>query len=45
MYKILFASADYLLCSLGVEYMKTGEQVFAGSFADSLHGLLSLLKL
>lgn len=45
MYRILHVSADYLLCSLGFEYMKTGEHVLADSFDDSLHDLLSLFKL
>ena len=45
MYKILFASADYLLCSFEFENMKTGEHVLAGYFDDSLHDLLSLFKL
>lgn len=34
MYKILFASADYLLCSFEFENMKTGEHVFADYFDD-----------
>lgn len=45
MSRILHVSADYLLCSLGFEYMKTGEHVLADSFDDSLHDLLSLFKL
>lgn len=45
MYRILHVSADYLLCSLGFEYIKTGEHVLVGYFDDSLHDLLSLFKL
>lgn len=42
MYRILHASADYLLCSFEFENMKTGEHVFADYFDDPLYDLLSL---
>lgn len=45
MYKILHASADYLLCSFEFENMETGEHVFADFFDDPLYDLLSLLNL
>ena len=45
MYRILHASADYLLCSFEFENMKTGEHVFADYFDDPLYDLLSQFKL
>lgn len=45
MYKILHASADYLLCSFEFENLETGEHVFADFFDDPLYDLLSLLNL
>lgn len=45
MYKILHASADYLLCSFEFEDMETGEHIFADFFDDPLYDLLSKFKL
>lgn len=45
MYKILHASADYLLCSFEFEDLATGEHIFADFFEDPLHDLLSKFKL
>lgn len=45
MYKILHASADYLICSFEFENLETGEHVFADYYDDPLYELLTKFNL